>query len=374
MSFTRENTKEVKSARCPSKNSNYRKRERKTFDLTVRKSGFTRSNVEVTTAEDVCRPRDLHNAIKHGIDKAKALKNEHEEAWREVSIGVKWKKGITNVGKNTRIEYKGDGTYHVYELVPNNGGFSLASPPEASGEDVSEENGGSAQRRKGKFVYLYKRDIVMDDFPHYLQRHRTACRWLDSVTIFTLDGDRSYSVVHNGKGWDVEMLDVPDAELHKRRLRRRLRRGHILAATRARGKLSVNVLVDRLALVTSRHARVVEGDEIPSARGGVYAGDSTVTNEASKRGGERFSKAENRRENDDEEGKGRRKHRNSNLANTLPANRMVATRSATLIRLDPRVVSEELQPPGRFAISSTPKHICRRVAGNMARTRNGMTE
>ncbi|GAB5369866.1 hypothetical protein AAMO2058_001443500 [Amorphochlora amoebiformis] len=183
---------------------------RKSFDLTVRDAkGQMRSQVEVTTAENVCRPRDLQMAIDHGVEKSEGTRGMYKHTiWREVSVGVRWKKGKVYIDKERYIDYKGDGTYTVYREI-------------AGKEDAR----------------LYGRDIVQDDFPHYLSRHKQACRWLDSVTIFTLDDDRSYNLVRNGQGWDVERMDLTGDALHARRERRRLRRGY-LASVRKGSELA----------------------------------------------------------------------------------------------------------------------------------------
>mmetsp|Transcript_5627 Transcript_5627/g.8873 ORF Transcript_5627/g.8873 Transcript_5627/m.8873 type:complete len:497 (-) Transcript_5627:141-1631(-) len=180
-----------------------RARGKKSFDLTVRLSGEIRSNVEVTSADEVSRPRDLYYAINHGIEKAKAMKGKDEDAWREVSIGIKWKRGSVHVEHKKRIQYHGDGTYHVYQ-----------------------------RQDDGKELYLYKRHILLDDFPHYLERHKKACRWLDSITIFTIDGDHSYNIVQNGHGWDIEHSAATDVALSKRRTLRRMKRGYLVSSNK----------------------------------------------------------------------------------------------------------------------------------------------
>mmetsp|Transcript_21676 Transcript_21676/g.30374 ORF Transcript_21676/g.30374 Transcript_21676/m.30374 type:complete len:467 (+) Transcript_21676:303-1703(+) len=176
---------------------------KKSFDLAVRLSGQTRSNVEVTTADEVSRPRDLYSAINHGIEKAKAIRGKNEDAWRELSIGIRWKRGTVYVEHKKRIEYWGDGRYSVYQV-----------------------------RDDGEELYLYKRHILLDDFPHYLERHKKACRWLDSITIFTIDGDHSYSVVQNGHGWDVEHSAAIDVALRKRRSLRRMQRSYLFSSNK----------------------------------------------------------------------------------------------------------------------------------------------
>lgn len=163
----------------------------KSFDLTVKgTNGDAKSHVEVTTAQNVRRPRDLSNAIQHGIDKAISLTKS--SSWREVSIGVSWHEGRTDLYETHQyIQYHGDGNYSLFQA-------------NATGEDT----------------LLYKRNIILDDLPHYIQRHHQSKRWLESINIFTLDGELGYKLTRNSGKWSIDTHDLPEAVRHIRSKRR----------------------------------------------------------------------------------------------------------------------------------------------------------
>lgn len=123
-----------------------------------------------------------------------------------MSVVVEWWSGTRSLGHGRFIKYYGDGRYGIYQETKN-----------------------ASQGAR----LLYKRDIVKDDLPHYLVRHRMANQYLDAVYVISHDGESAYRL-RPKRGWHAEDLGnaAVTHRVRERRLRRRARRRSLVRGRR----------------------------------------------------------------------------------------------------------------------------------------------
>jgi hypothetical protein len=192
------------------------------------------------------------------MDKAKGLNTAEPLVCREVSVAVKWFEGLTALEGAPRVDDDGtyldasgrrapadpdyidaDGHYILpgerYISYYGNGSYCMCrrshtsqktAPVTTTALENNQACGGGGiglqvAHDSGADTYLYERNIVLDDLPHYLKRHDSVRACLERISIFSVDTDARFELVRKGSNWSARVGNEGDAALaqYRRRLR-----------------------------------------------------------------------------------------------------------------------------------------------------------